>query len=728
GSKPAAPPPPPAPPAPATGGDGAAQGESPAPAPEVSSLEDLGLEPNTAVQQLSNKYANMTQEQQAEARAHAARVEAMVEAKLKTMTPEQRKEFQRKHDMLTKAVQLQLKSGGSPGMVQPKLTPHLPPPLPEKTEEELRDEEIHFAIRSGQVDELDELLTKHEKNVNFSVKAPNDKDAHPLLHWASLNDQKEVIEYMLKKNVNVDQRNPRGEVALHWAALNGHIRSVHLLVEAGCDRMAKDARGYSAMHHAAQFGRTVVMALLLRRGVNVDIRDNNGRTPLHWAAYKDEGMAAAWLLEHGADVAAQDFERCLPIHWAALQGLYGMSTVLMKFGSLPYLGSKDNTGGTPASLAREKQQKHPKESYQHKAFRHVADYLETCSKKNKDVSSRNSRAKHPTWYTWPVLAPIGFWQYYTVVMPETYFYPILTLTFWFFYWAEWVSWSILQFKNPGTYILRDEEAKKAREGQAAKGGSNVTQTTVHGENGNGETVVLMADDTCLWPTNPKQRRAALYRQMYLEVLDKGLTVPVCTTCEIVKPLRSKHDSVTNVCISKFDHFCPFMGVAIGEDNYFYFFFAMWNAFICMLCWLYMVVLYTASYHHNKSFLSNFWELLYWEMFALLYFPIALYGLLMVGQHLYFIKQNITTNEVMNRHRYRYLANGNPFDKGVVKNALEFLGVVETLEADLYQYYEIEWSGRSLPVEESNRRLKGGLPPTPPQLNKDCCSHGHSHGH
>ena len=47
----------------------------------------------------------------------------------------------------------------------------------------------------------------------------------------------------------------------------------------------------------------------------------------------------------------------------------------------------------------------------------------------------------------------------------------------------------------------------------------------------------------------------------------GLCVPVCTTCEIVKPIRSKHARVTNVCVFKFDHFCPWMGVAIGERNY-----------------------------------------------------------------------------------------------------------------------------------------------------------------
>jgi palmitoyltransferase len=36
--------------------------------------------------------------------------------------------------------------------------------------------------------------------------------------------------------------------------------------------------------------------------------------------------------------------------------------------------------------------------------------------------------------------------------------------------------------------------------------------------------------------------------------------------QIVRPLRAKHCSVTGRCVALFDHFCPWVGNAIGAGN------------------------------------------------------------------------------------------------------------------------------------------------------------------
>ena len=38
------------------------------------------------------------------------------------------------------------------------------------------------------------------------------------------------------------------------------------------------------------------------------------------------------------------------------------------------------------------------------------------------------------------------------------------------------------------------------------------------------------------------------------------------SCKIVRPLGSKHCGVLNKCVSRFDHYCPWVGNAIGKAN------------------------------------------------------------------------------------------------------------------------------------------------------------------
>mmetsp|Transcript_13241 Transcript_13241/g.21556 ORF Transcript_13241/g.21556 Transcript_13241/m.21556 type:complete len:730 (-) Transcript_13241:1062-3251(-) len=675
------------------------------------------------VEALNSKLATMTPEQRQQAELNATRMKSLINQKLAEMSPEERAEYEKKHEAMTKTIMAQLEADGNTGQ-QPKIMQPAQM-VPTETPEQICDRELLFAIRSGNVKAFDELLEKHGKDCNYSARAPNDQESHPLLHWAALNDQVGVIKYLVKHNADLDIRNPRNEVALHWACLNGNLRTISMLIRAGCDRTATDGRGYSAMTHAAQFGKIIVMASLLHHGVNVDSRDNNGRTPLHWAAYKGEDMAAKWLIDHGADIAAEDFEQCMPIHWAALQGYYMMSSLLVKNGALATLGAKDRTGQTADGLAREKQEKYAKGSYQHKQYMKVANFLEKSRMKKKDMSGWDQASimlNHPTWYLWPVLSPVVFYQYYTVVLPETYYYPKVTMVFWLFYFSIWVTWAQLQLRDPGQFVLRG----KRKEPRLPCSSSSKTDA-------NGETRITLNNDGCVSRVNPLVPEAQKLRDMYLEVLDKGLLVPVCTTCEICRPLRCKHDRFTDVCIDRFDHFCPFMGVAIGRRNHFLFVLTMIGGMFGMGAWCYMIYYYTATYNKTKPWWENFYEMLGWELFCWFFGIIGVYTTVMVGQHLLFIKKNLTTNEVLNRKKYSYLANKqNPFNRGLVANFLEFCGIIEPVQVDFRSHYKYGFEGRSEEVDRNNRELQQlqstALRPQPQQQQQQQQQGGHGHSH
>lgn len=176
----------------------------------------------------------------------------------------------------------------------------------------------------------------------------------------------------------------------------------------------------------------------------------------------------------------------------------------------------------------------------------------------------------------------------------------------------------------------------------------------------------------------------------------------CTVCGLVRPPRASHCRETDRCIERWDHFCPWVGTAIGLHNY------RWFVLFVLTATCHALYLACASFAHLRyaaavrlatkglssaaaahvhaaaassgpvgSHLGGWPAWLRAALGAPLSCALVGYGLVvgamlmvLAAYHLYLISINQSTYEHV---RGTYEERGsNPFDRGLIDNCLAFL--------------------------------------------------------
>ena len=144
-------------------------------------------------------------------------------------------------------------------------------------------------------------------------------------------------------------------------------------------------------------------------------------------------------------------------------------------------------------------------------------------------------------------------------------------------------------------------------------------------------------------------------------------VVFCSSCLVRRPIRSKHCSVCDRCISKFDHHCPWVGNCIGEKNHHYFIFYLLLLSLLTLLSSWGSYQYLSSacpyprqeeetYLHNLkcAALCSPWVLF---MMVMTLFHCVWVSCLGVCQVYQVFVLAMTTNERMNASRYKHFKSG-----------------------------------------------------------------------
>jgi palmitoyltransferase len=487
-----------------------------------------------------------------------------------------------------------------------------------------------------------------------------DPDGYHCLQWAALNNRVAVITYLLDQGSDINSIDATGQTALHWTAVRGAIPALETLLRAGADLSIKDSRGYTVCHVAAQYGQTAVLYhLAMKWGADTDGLDHDERTPLHWAAYKGFADTARLLLVIGSRATLEDLEGCTPLHWAAIRGNSEVCTVLLQGGAMDSLEQPDATGSTPSQLAIDKG--HRLLGLNLAEYRYRKDHAKVLN------GPWGTLAKlHLSPIIWGiVLGMLGMLLYSIIRNPHFPNPSGHTLA------AIWMTFALaftgLGFlyktttADPG-FLPRHTAAGVAasRRTASSSSGKNASSFIINSdlEHGNQDTMENTLNSPALWA---------------------GQWSQLCVSCKIVRPLRAKHCSITDRCVESFDHYCPWVGNAIGKGNRHLFLIFLWFEFGAVLLGASTAI---ARIHTGlvASAESSTGEMpgsalilpvifVVFDVFLLI--SVAALAIAQASQ----VSRNVTTNELANWHRYKYLhaTNGdfhNPFDQGCKTNCME----------------------------------------------------------
>lgn len=462
---------------------------------------------------------------------------------------------------------------------------------------------------------------------------------------------------------------------------------IHLLWKAGIkDYADRDSRGYQSLHVAVQNGHSGLVHYLCVREVAIDEKDNENVTPLHWAAIKGHMEICRYLVSRGADPAKQDVRGYNALHWAVSTSNYAAAQYFAnekRFASM--LRAKDIKGNTPRALAPKDKRIFMAMLQRAEAPKRLSDgqmklFWLTAPAMVLMVFYALQHYQFSFLITLIILAAVVFFFAYfvrnffrptpatdTLMIGLFYSHALSTLFYWLFTAFQ------LSIDKYGTIYAYTFVVW------------GTTMIALH--------AWLVFSDPGTLRVNPQSDG-----REYLGEIERQIEpAPVCSSCLVRKPLRCKHDSITNRCYIRFDHYCVWIFNVVGNDNHVPF---MVMLFMCIIahfwaCFGFIMAIVnhlpTAwTWYDIPTALGTDMYLTYMMVFQLIN---GVWETLLIFQQSQMILSNVTMNELINWTHYpHFWKNGNekdfdnPFDRGYSNNIRSF--VHQRRVKELYHLYHL----------------------------------------
>ncbi|TPN82903.1 ankyrin repeat domain-containing protein [Aquimarina algicola] len=147
---------------------------------------------------------------------------------------------------------------------------------------------------NGNLLRLDSLLT----NSKIDIK---DDRGRSLLHWAVACKQKEVFDFLIEKDININRVDNQKKTPLHVAAQFNNIEYFDYLIELQPNNDWQSLYGASLIEQAVLNRNKELIEKLISSGVDINIKNKRGSTGLEISQRIGAQQLSEFLISQGAD-------------------------------------------------------------------------------------------------------------------------------------------------------------------------------------------------------------------------------------------------------------------------------------------------------------------------------------------------------------------------------------------------------------------------------------------
>ncbi len=168
-------------------------------------------------------------------------------------------------------------------------------------------DKFNNAVDRNDVRSVQELLKK-----GVDSNSADERGDHALF-VAARTGALPMVRALVDGKAKVDLRTRHGDTAMMAAALGGHLPVVKFLRESGG---AVNYKGWTPLLYAAHNGHTQVVKYLLEQGADPTTAAPNGVTALMLAAREGHGDAVKALIDYGVDLKQKNELGEDAVYWA----------------------------------------------------------------------------------------------------------------------------------------------------------------------------------------------------------------------------------------------------------------------------------------------------------------------------------------------------------------------------------------------------------------------------